>query len=449
MISYGPRFLTKWMLLIILIGVVIRLVLGFLLTYNYDVYHWALTISNFEAGNGLYDTAGYYYTPVWGYFLGVFTQFTELFGLDSLGDRFAELLFTEDDVCITPHTAFVTSLGFNIGITVLITIFDILTAFMVHWVVREVFKDDRKAMICAAIWMLCPLVIVVGAIGGMFDVMSAFLLLLCVALLMKEQELLAGMILSTAVMLKFFPGFLVFLLIAYIIVKHRDDWKPRMAKAVLGAGVMLAIIMVPQVMDGTIMDSLSFMTARASSEGEGMSLDSIMMMLSYVAILVGEVILALFYVKVKHDDDDRAFIGYLLFGSLIIFIFPSAPQYLLMLAPFLVIHACCSDRRIWVPLILLMVFTSLFDLSSLPMEMTSVLMYTDWLPMDAWMPIYDAFASKVFGITTFDAIDELCFIMQSVAVIIAIAMIAYRVLLEGTEEGRFIRERLPRSPKGA
>ena len=167
------RFLCKGIVLVIIIGIAIRLALGYLMSYNYDIYHWALTISNFEAGNGLYDTAGYYYTPVWGYILGVFSQVIELFGVDNLGYRFEELLFTEDLSCISPHTAFVTSMGFNMAVAVMMAVFDLITAYLVYWIVKDVFHDANKAKIAFSIWFLFSFVIIVGAIGGMFDCISA------------------------------------------------------------------------------------------------------------------------------------------------------------------------------------------------------------------------------------------------------------------------------------
>ena len=54
---------------ILSVALLVRLVLMPLLTYDYDIYHWAVIIQNFQSGNGLYDVAGYYYTPTWGYIL--------------------------------------------------------------------------------------------------------------------------------------------------------------------------------------------------------------------------------------------------------------------------------------------------------------------------------------------------------------------------------------------
>ena len=78
----GSGFLRKDVLIVLALGLVIRYVVGFFLTYTYDVHSWALIISNFESGNGLYDVAGHNYTPTWGYVLGTFSVVAEALGLD-------------------------------------------------------------------------------------------------------------------------------------------------------------------------------------------------------------------------------------------------------------------------------------------------------------------------------------------------------------------------------
>ena len=52
---FGRGFFRKEVLIVLIIGLAIRYFVGFFLTYTYDVHSWALIISNFESGNGLYD----------------------------------------------------------------------------------------------------------------------------------------------------------------------------------------------------------------------------------------------------------------------------------------------------------------------------------------------------------------------------------------------------------
>jgi hypothetical protein len=396
-------FLCKGTLLVIIIGIAIRLSVGYLMTYNYDVYHWALTISNFEAGNGLYGTAGYYYTPVWGYILGFFSQFFEFFGVSEFGYRFEELLFTEDLDCFSPHTAFVTSMGFNFAITIMMTIFDLITAYLIYWVVREVYRDENKAKICFSVWFLFSFVIIVSAIGGMFDSISALFLLLMVCLLLKDQELLAGVIFTMAVLLKLFPCFVIFLLIAYIIVKHREDWKPRVLKAMLGSLAMFIVLMLPQFMDGTVSDSFSFLTARAASDASMMEtvvkFGSIAM---YLLVIAAEILLAVLFIRRRHDDLNRALILYTFVGMTIVFLTGGAPQYVIPLVPLLIIVAFCCNERFRVPMLVLMVCSSVYMLSPFVMDFTPLVMYTDMFPLESWMGLYDAFDFQFMGVNGFN-----------------------------------------------
>ena len=89
------KFLCKQILCVIAIGLLIRYILGFTLTYTYDVHSWALIISNFEAGLGLYDISGYNYAPVWGYILGTFSTVLDAFGIGFFGERITDGLIME------------------------------------------------------------------------------------------------------------------------------------------------------------------------------------------------------------------------------------------------------------------------------------------------------------------------------------------------------------------
>jgi len=418
----SPKFLCKGIIAVIIIGIAIRLSVGTLLTYNYDVYHWALTISNFEAGNGLYDTAGYYYTPAWGYILGVFTQFLNLFGVDMLGERIPEMLMAEYNVTFSPEWAFVTTLEFNFAITALITVFDLLTGYAIFWIAKKLF-DVRKAKICAAVWFLCPFVIVVGAIGGMFDALSGCMVLITMALLMENKPFLAGMTLGAAFLLKFFPAFLTLLFIAYV-VKKKPDYMKDLGKAALGVIIVAGIMLLPMLIQGNVMDAFSFLTARATTESESTgSLDALVMIGSYLLFIVLEIILAIMFIKKDHENLDVDFFKYIFIGSLVLFLYPATPQYILMVAPMLTIMAFCVDGRYKVPLCILMIGTCLFKLSSIDMELASLAVYSDVLSMDSWFSIYEFINTPVFGTDVSFIITTAGAAIQYLAILIAIAIV--------------------------
>ncbi len=413
-------FFCKTMIAVIVLGVVLRMVIGTLLTYNYDVFSWALIISNIQAGSGLYDVTGYNYPPVWGSFLAILGQFTDLLGMDVLAERFPELIYTEADVSYSPHLAYVTTLEFNAFITAIITIFDILTGYVIYWIVKDIYKDERRALICSAVWLLCPFVIVVGAVGGMFDCLSGMLVLLCIALLMKDQEFLAGSLFAVSVLLKFFPAFLFFILIAYIVVKHREDCIRRIINAALGAALFTAIIILPYVLDGHLADCFSFLTSRAETTTSTFGvLEQIGSISAYVVAIIVEIALAVWFIRKRHADLDREFVVFTFLSALMVFLYPGTPQYILFLAPILIIMAFCVESKFRIPLVMLMFGTTWFCLSTGIVDLTSVVMYSDIIPFDQWAAAYSWHQDlNIFGMDAFFAFGIIGGIIQYLAILI-------------------------------
>jgi hypothetical protein len=56
-------FICKTILIVLLIGIVARLLVGFLVTHVYDIQHWGVVMQNINSGNGLYEITGFFYTP--------------------------------------------------------------------------------------------------------------------------------------------------------------------------------------------------------------------------------------------------------------------------------------------------------------------------------------------------------------------------------------------------
>ena len=216
MIFSDKRFFCKWMITILVIGFVMRAVLGYLSEYNNDVTAWTMTLSNIESGSGLYNEAGYYYPPVWGYILGTFSGFLGLFGVDSWADIFTDLLFVEDY-----EDAMVSTPAFNIALTVLLTIADLISSYAIYWIVMHLTGDMIKAKMGFSIYFILPHMIFQTAGYGQFDPISAMMTLLCVCLLLRGDDFLAGMMFVLAVLLKFFPVFLFFIFNFY----HSSSFK--------------------------------------------------------------------------------------------------------------------------------------------------------------------------------------------------------------------------------
>ncbi len=432
MLGEKIRFLCPWMIATIVIGVAVRLIIGGLLSYNYDVFSWALIISNIQAGSGLYDVTGYNYPPVWGYILGLVAQLTDLFGMDVLAERFPDLIFTETEIANNPHLAYTTTVEFNILMAGVIAVFDILTSYLIYYVIREVFKDDRKALIGAAFWMLCPFVIAVGSAGVMFDSLSGALALLCVILLIKDKEFLSGSIFAVAVLLKFFPIYLFFILIAYIIVKHREDFPKRVGKAVLGGAIFAVVIMLPQMIDGHILDSGSFLLSRATTSGN--FLDQYGTVIAYAAAIILEIVLAWLFTRRKTDNLDRDFLLFAFIAALITLIYPSSSQYVLFVAPFLIVAAFCIDSRYKISLAIMTVGTTIYVLGTSAALLTSVMEYTDlisygsWLAFDTWL-----LETEILGLNMYNFISGIGGTLQYLAIIVGYFFIAKTLIYRNQE----------------
>lgn len=397
-------FLCRNILIMLVIGLAARYLVGYFLTYAYDVQSWALVISNFEAGGGLYDIAGYYYAPPWGYILGFVSVIGEMLGVDMFGARLTEGLPAEaySDWVVE---SIVPSIGFALMVKTAFFVSDILVGYVVYRIAMDRSGDQRKATIAFGLWFLCPFVITAGAAQGMFDTFSVLLTLLCVYMVMRDRCLLGGMLMGAAALLKLFPAFLVFVLIGYILVKHRGDgqWKPMILRAAVGLLLMVAIILAPSAVEGTLSECFSFLTSRAESMGPGLgSLVSYATVAAYVAILLASVYIGYRMYRSRARDLDGALLVMLMVNVVVIFLYPSSAQYLVLLVPFLAFQIVLTDRRYLRPMALLMVGVTMFALSRNVVNLLTVAGFTDLLDMGqlvSWIGLFNEPVLLSFSVT--------------------------------------------------
>ncbi len=376
--SLESRFLTKRILCIIGIGLAIRFAVAGLMTYTYDVHSWALIISNFEAGNGLYDVNGYNYAPPWGYILGAFSKVAEFFGLDLFGIRSTEFLFVEDYKWY--FSAFVPSESFAIAFECLLAAFDILAGYAIYALIEARSSDRRKAENGFAIWFLCPFVIAVSCVGGMFDAISALLTCLCIYFAMKENYWLAGIMLGMAASFKLFPGILAFVLIGYVVNRSADrkEGLENVMRAGIAAMLTFLVLFMPQILDGTFTDSFAFLTSRASSDlGSGLSsLERAGTLAFYSALIVVSFFLGRAMSRYAGGDKDKALLALAFINLALLFLYPATPQYILLLTPLLIIHML-DDKRYRIPFAILCVGTTVFVLAATAADFMTVAQFSD------------------------------------------------------------------------
>jgi len=338
-------FVKKPLFLLVLFGLLIRFVL-IPLTYEFDIYHWAMTISNINSGHNLYDLDGYYYTPIWGYLLGFISSISEFFTNGLLGMRLTEFLPIED-LLYPNHIATITTIAFSFVMKIPIIVCDLVVGYLVYWLIRDRTGDTKKATIGFGLWFFCPIVIYMSGIQAQFDSFSALFTMLSIILLYKDKYFLGGAMLSLAVLLKFFPGFCILVVFAYILVKHKDDGlgKRKLLEMMLGISVMSIIILLPIILNGQLDSMLSFITGRT-----GGSLISLTIINTIIAI-----IMAFFFAyKMLHtpkEDADRKMFIYVLFALVGATLMSAVPQYIIVMIPFLILHIMSEERcyiRCWV-----------------------------------------------------------------------------------------------------
>ena len=344
--SENSRFLAGAALIVLVAGLLIRLVLAPLLTYPFDIEHWAVIIQNIDSGNGLYGLSGYFYTPVWGYIMGFDTLLMNAVGgLDTMADRFTDLIGIEG-LDFRFFTATTTTPVFNTVMKIPLIIVDVAVGYLLWDLVMEKTASKRKADTAFALWFLCPVVVYMSGIQAQFDCMSAMFTLLTVLLVRKDHCFLAGMMFTVAALIKFFPAFIIFVLVLYLWRKHASDGTAvkRILISVAGAVVAFCVIYAPQMIDGTFVDSLSFILGRASES------EIFEKVYTYGMVLV--TLLALFYtarhiLKFEKGDLDDEFLMMTTVTLAAACMISGGPQYCIVYLPLLAYYASVSEGKLY------------------------------------------------------------------------------------------------------
>lgn len=396
--SVSMPFWCRSVIIVLIIGMAARLLLGVFMTHIYDMYHWGVVIQNIYSGNGLYELTGYFYTPVWGYFLGLEAVFQDLMGVTDIGGHITEAFPMENIAWYYIST--VTTPAFNISLKLIFLISDIVVGYLIFWLIRDITKDGRKAMIGFALWFLCPFVISAGSVIGMFDTLSVLMTLVAVIMLRKQRYLESGVMLCIATLTKFFPGFFILIFIAYIMAKENDKGAATKGLAMFLAGIAVTgfVIFLPQLLDGTIADTFLFITSRLN---EGTGFDDIGSIGGYVAVIINILALAVsavfaMRIKRKGDTSDRLLFDAMLVTTAVMFLYPPLPQYVLMLLPF-ILFAMLYNKRYWIPCCILFIGTSMASLAGGFTDLVAIAAFTDLMDLDSLMGIINGYTTPYSG----------------------------------------------------
>lgn len=370
-------FMKRPLVIIVVAGLLIRVVLIPLFTYNYDISFWATTIQHAQSGNGLYGLSGYFYTPVWGYilgFLGLVANF--IFGISSYG-TIGDQLFPSAGADWDYYGTMVVSPEFSLLVKSFLVMFDLICAYLVYVIVKRFGHDESKAVIAFALWFLCPIVIYASSVQATFDNISITFMLLAFVMMIDRKYMPAGALLAIAALTKFFPAYLGFMFLIYALKKNegKDAKIGAVVQAVIGIAVAAFVVLLPQVINGTLPEAFGFITNRVSSivDASSSAWDLIATGGMNAVVLLQLVIFALLifiaYRTYKTEDSkfDRTFMMMMMLSSAIVFLWTPAPPYLLLMMPFLiyVVSTAKSEnqKRYIIPFTLISVTATLYSIS--------------------------------------------------------------------------------------
>ncbi len=390
-------FYKRPIFMFLVMGLIIRFVCAPLLTYDYDMYHWGVIMQNIDSGNELYQMTGYFYTPVWGYIMGFMDViWNNLASIDVFGIFSTEMIPIEE-LAHNWHMATITSPAFNVAMKIPLILCDILVGYLIYKIVFEWTNDKKKSEFAFGIWFLCPIVLYMSGIQGMFDTFAALMILLCIMLLIKEHYLLAGVLFSCSVLLKMFPAATVILLILFVLMKYdfKKEGVRNLGIATVGAVIGALVIMLPNIMEGNIENALTFITDRSDRTG----------FITYIqifAVVVLELYIAYRFSKLSKFNLDRELVKYSLFAMIAMFILGVNPQYMIIIMPFLIIQIVTSDRRYAVGWWLIAIGAMMSALIQNNVGLlASIAVFQNFVPIDWILSVMQTFESSFIGDITY------------------------------------------------
>ena len=411
---------------ICIIGVIIRIIVGLLFTLVYDASHWIRVSANIASEFGLYGVPGYYYPPIWGYLLSSIMDVGKyLFGIDAFSLNPDSMILVADcyGYMWTPTFAYLALLkGF-------LTLMDIIAGLLIYKIIMVSTNDEKKATIGFAVWFLCPLVIIVSCASTMFESIAVIFMLLTLLFVSNDRYALAGIAFSLAICTKVFPVYIMFVLISYVLIKHKGSLKTgltNLSTSIVTTVVTFIMVCVPQIFYGSTSNIFKSITGRFSTVDSGIFTDysafvTLQPMVIILAVLMG--VLLYFYAKNHRPEELTAcfFMITLLTMAVVLMVPAGSPSYYIFAVP--IFAYCIAVRNLrFLPFFLLMslayitvifgdpipflytfaINTNILDLNHL-VELANTIYINDTIPLKIigtsgiWMFLMDlAYHSSLF-----------------------------------------------------
>ena len=462
-------------------GIILRLVLMPLLSFNIDLTYWMKVFTLIDGGNDLYSVGGYFYTPIWGYVLGAMDALAHMLGITDFGTLEPEMYpYQERDYSISPY---ITSIAFNFIVKIPLLLTDIGVAYLLYAFVKRV-ADENKALLACLLWFLCPLTVLESSVHAMFDNMSAMFTLMAFIAAYDRRYILAGGVYSLAIFTKFFPLFFVFFLVA-MVFRNEGIGMPairNLGKATVSAVAVMLMIELPPIIKGQFWDTLEFMTQRVGISVSTLDGMGIWFFVGLFALLFLLGLLLHYFCRVRPDiirnnlleipEEEReakirklavrtaavmtvlvilysvyslivtdsftfvdlfnllgkrvvlllsvytlileAYIAYrflfdreggiqcyiraFMLSAVVIFLWPPAPQYIMVILPALILYAVVVDTRYVKPYLLMCTLMALYDvILAGPSPLFSLAEYTSLLEVSSLVPMVEFVTSYLFG----------------------------------------------------
>lgn len=388
-------------LTVLLIGIVIRAIIGSL-SIVYDADYWTIVIRNIETGNGLYGLEGYYYTPVWGYILGGIAAFQDVFlNVGESAVRVAEAIFVEGAGGY--FSATIPSLLMIYSVKIPLFVCDLITAMVVMKLVREATDDERKSLLAFALVFMSPVLLMSTGIISMPDTVSAMFAVMTVYCLKKRYPLVAGMTFSMAVLVKFFPAFMIFVLVGYMVSRCRSEGRdpvPDIVMAVAGAAIMTVLVFLPQFLAGNLEQCFQFLGDRTGfADGDDLfdTLAGIGRILVYGIVLLMSALFGYRLSRYSGDDHFGELMRYCMIIAASVLIYPPTTQYIVILVPFLAYWIAASDRRYILSWKVLAVGSVIYTMSSFGLALLPSAVWAGFPDLGSALHLFDAWYTPLFA----------------------------------------------------
>ncbi len=393
------RAWSSYLFWIIVVGLVIRVVLGLLFTFPYDSGNWAKIAETVIAGETLYDRPDNYYAPIWGYLLAFLSKIYLMLGGCSLANQFDEFLFL-DGFRVSYYNSVMIEPGFAMLIKVALFLVDLAVAFVIRAIVLEMGADSKKANVAFAIWFLCPLVIYSSSMYLIFDTLEVLFLALCLLAMIRDRPFIAGGMMLMAGMVKPFAFYLAPLILVYFLLS-RKDLKSKInhfALCVGGFMAMFVLIFLPVLVNGEFMDSLTFLTGRVESAEDaiGGGLDYVLLLITTFSsqvfiwmqpVIIGVILILAGKYYVDGVQDMDKFVKYAIISMAVVFLWPVSQQcyYLVLIMLFAMMVPKWGSRDSTATMLLLSVPSVVYLLLShnfsllMPLSVYTGLVSPDWV----------------------------------------------------------------------